>query len=126
MRRIVVSGAELNGFFSPGFDDHVKLFLPAPGAALVLPSVGERGMEFPTDGARPVARDFTPRHFDHASTELTIDVALPAHVPATSLAAPVTYGDRTRVVLCYLLSFCFFLSFLLFFIIIFFFFFFFF
>src|SRR3546814_2595336 len=66
MRRIVVSGAELNGFFSPGFDDHVKLFMPAPGAALVLPSVGERGMEFPTDGARPVARDFTPRHFDHA------------------------------------------------------------
>src|SRR3546814_6723869 len=56
MRRIVVSGAELNGFFSPGFDDHVKLFMPAPGAALVLPSVGERGMEFPTDGARPVAR----------------------------------------------------------------------
>src|SRR3546814_7741466 len=52
MRRIVVSGAELNGFFSPGFDDHVKLFMPAPGAALVLPSVGERGMELPTDGAR--------------------------------------------------------------------------
>src|SRR3546814_21181139 len=45
MRRIVVSGAEINGFFSPGFDDHVKLFMPAPGAALVLPSVGERGME---------------------------------------------------------------------------------
>ncbi|HEY9578910.1 MAG TPA: siderophore-interacting protein [Rhizorhapis sp.] len=97
MRRIVVSGAELNGFFSPGFDDHVKLFMPAPGAALVLPSVGERGMEFPTDGARPVARDFTPRHFDHARTELTIDVALHAHGPATDWAATVTEGQEVGI-----------------------------
>src|SRR3546814_18358921 len=88
MRRIVVSGAELNGFFSPGFDDHVKLFMPAPGAALVLPSVGERGMEFPPDGARPVARVFTPRHFDHARTELTNQVALNAPGPATDWPDP--------------------------------------
>src|SRR3546814_7768375 len=97
MRRIGVSGAELNGFFSPGFDDHVKLFMPAPGAALVLPSVGERGMEFPTDGARPVAQDFTPRHFDHARTELTIDVALHAHGPATDWAAQVTEGQEVGI-----------------------------
>src|SRR3546814_13182643 len=76
MRRIVVSGAELNGLFSPGFDDHVKRFMPAPGAALVLPSVGRRGMEFPTDGARPVARDFRKRHLEHARPEMMIDVAL--------------------------------------------------
>src|SRR3546814_17069672 len=62
MRRIVVSGAELNGFFSPGFVDHAKLFMPPPGAALVLPSVGERGLAFPTDGAGPAARGLTPGH----------------------------------------------------------------
>src|SRR3546814_6860006 len=71
--------------------------MPAPGAALVLPSVGERGMEFPTDGARPVARDFTPRHFDHARTELTIDVALHAHGPATDWAATVTEGQEVGI-----------------------------
>src|SRR3546814_3167254 len=54
-------------------------------------------MEFPTDGARPVARDFTPRHFDHARTELTIDVALHAHVPATDWAATVTEGQEVVI-----------------------------
>src|SRR3546814_3159347 len=89
MRRIVVSGAELNGFFSPGFDDHVKMFMQAPGAALVLPSVGERGMEFPKDGARPVARDFKPRNIDHDRTERKLDVAMHAHRTATEWEAPV-------------------------------------
>src|SRR3546814_17209746 len=51
MRRIVASGAELNGFFSQGFDDHVQLFMPATGAALGLPLAGERGMDFPTECA---------------------------------------------------------------------------
>src|SRR3546814_1783518 len=54
-------------------------------------------MEFPTDGARPVARDFTPRHFDHARTELTIDVALHAHGPATDWAATVTEGQEVGI-----------------------------
>src|SRR3546814_10653490 len=71
--------------------------MPAPGAALVLPSVGERGMEFPTDGARPVARDFTPRHFDHARTELTIDVSLHARGTATDWAATVTEGQEVGI-----------------------------
>ncbi len=31
MRRIVCGGAALEGFYSPGFDDHLKLVLPAPG-----------------------------------------------------------------------------------------------
>jgi NADPH-dependent ferric siderophore reductase len=42
MVRVVLRGAALAGFTSLGFDDHVKLFLPASGA-----------------GA-PEMRDFTP------------------------------------------------------------------
>src|SRR3546814_20998639 len=71
--------------------------MPAPGAALVLRSVGERGMEFPTDGARPVARAFTPRHFDHARTELTIAVELHSHGPSTAWAATVTAGQEEGI-----------------------------
>src|SRR3546814_7647576 len=47
--------------------------------------------------ALPISRDFTPRHFDHARTELTIDVALHAHGPATDWAATVTEGQEVGI-----------------------------
>ncbi len=57
--RVVLEGADLEGFSSPGPDDHVKLFFPAPGS---------------TEPDRSRMRDFTPRRFD--ANTLTIDFAL--------------------------------------------------
>ena len=58
-RRIVLEGADLDGFVSLGFDDHVKIFPVAEGQAPVLPTLGPDGPVFAEP--RPVMRDYTPR-----------------------------------------------------------------
>lgn len=61
MVRVTVGGAELRGFTSLGFDDHVKLMFPTPGGGeLHLPSVGANGPVFDGD-VKPIMRDYTPR-----------------------------------------------------------------
>lgn len=77
MIRIVLSGEELAGFTSCGFDDHVKLFFPS------------------TTG--PVMRDFTPRYFDLQKGELWIDFFLHEAGPATAWAAQAAIGQTLEV-----------------------------
>lgn len=84
LKRIVLTGDELEGFFSPGFDDHVKVFPTAHGQAPVLPTVGPDGPVFAE--AKPVARDYTPRAFDAANRRLTLDFAVGHGGPATAWA----------------------------------------
>ena len=69
LKRIVLTGEQLEGFFSPGFDDHVKIFPTPRGQAVVLPTAGPDGPVFPDP--KPVARDYTPRAFDAANLRLT-------------------------------------------------------
>lgn len=91
MRRIVVAGAELDGFTSPGFDDHVKLFFPDAAGRLPAPVVGADRLEFP-EGPPPAGRDFTPRHFDAARRELTLDMGVHGDGPAARWAATAAPG----------------------------------
>lgn len=58
LRRITLTGDDLIDFNSPGADDHVKLFLPAP------------------EGEELVGRDYTPRHFRPEALELDLDFVL--------------------------------------------------
>jgi len=98
LRRITLTGADLDGFLSASFDDHVKLFLPAEsGAKPVLPVIGPNGPEFPADQPRPVARDYTPRHYDPVSQELHIDFVLHHSGPATDWATQAAPGDHLGV-----------------------------
>jgi NADPH-dependent ferric siderophore reductase len=78
MLRVVLQGADLQGFTSLGFDDHVKLFFPAA-----------------QDG--PAMRDFTPLRFDAAAGELWIDFFLHEAGPAASWAAQVAVGQSLTV-----------------------------
>lgn len=90
MRRVVFGGADLEGFTSLSFDDHVKLFFPTAGH-LPTPVVAGNGLAFPDDEPRPEGRDFTPRRWDADRRELTIDFGLHGQGPATrwaSTAAP--------------------------------------
>lgn len=94
LKRIILEGEELEGFFSPGFDDHVKIF-PVPrgqGQGLVLPTVGPKGPVFAEP--RPVARDYTPRAFDAGKRQLTIDFAVGHGGPATAWAEAAQVGDE--------------------------------
>lgn len=78
MIRIVLEGDEARDFASPGFDDHVKLFLPG------------------ADGT-PVMRDFTPRSFDTGKGTLTLDFAVHDRGPAIDWAKAAVPGDSLSV-----------------------------
>lgn len=94
MRRITLVGEALEGFHSASFDDHVKLFLPAEsGAKPAMPTLGDKGLQFPEGVQRPVARDYTPRRYDPASKELDIDFVLHHGGPATDWASQAVVGD---------------------------------
>jgi NADPH-dependent ferric siderophore reductase len=94
MRRIVFGGASLEGFTSAGADDHVKLFFPAPGDTLPQRPGDIAGA---TERPPSVMRDFTPRRFDAAARELTIEFVLHGDGPATSWAAQAAPGDTLGI-----------------------------
>jgi NADPH-dependent ferric siderophore reductase len=80
MVRIVLSGEELRGFTSLGFDDHIKVFFPSNGGALA-----------------PAMRDFTPRRFDAEESELWIDFFLHEAGPAAAWAAQASVGEALDI-----------------------------
>jgi NADPH-dependent ferric siderophore reductase len=73
-RSVTFAGEALEGFISASFDDHVKLIL------------GDGEM-----------RDYTPRRYDAAAGELTIEFALHGDGPAANFAASATPGQRATV-----------------------------
>ncbi|WP_018389813.1 siderophore-interacting protein [Ancylobacter sp. FA202] len=78
MLRLVLGGDDLADFVSAAPDDHVKVVLVRPDG------VEER-------------RDYTPRRFDAARRELTLDFALHEAGPATLWALQARPGDRLDV-----------------------------
>ena len=87
MRRITLTGDDLPGFYSPAFDDHLKLIVPDAGEEKPrMPTLGEKGMVFPEDQPKPALRDYTPRRYDPDTNELDIDFVLDHAGPATDWA----------------------------------------
>lgn len=78
MLRVTLSGEDLADFRSFGFDDHVKLVVPAG------PDRTER-------------RDYTPRRFDPAARTLVLDFAVHEAGPATRWALDAKPGDTVEV-----------------------------
>ncbi len=76
VRSITFAGEALADFVSASFDDHIKLFL---------------------DAAEPVRRDYTPRRYDAAAGELTLEFALHGEGPAASWAAQAEPGQRATI-----------------------------
>jgi NADPH-dependent ferric siderophore reductase len=83
--RVALSGEDLHGFTSLGFDDHIKLFFPE---AAVVDSQGE---------LKPASRDYTPRKYDPAANILHVDFALHDAGPATRWAEQVRRGQTLTV-----------------------------
>lgn len=76
-RSVTLGGEALAGFISASFDDHIKVFLGS--------------------GPEPVMRDYTPRRYDAAAGELTIEFALHGDGPAARWAAQATPGQRLHI-----------------------------
>lgn len=93
--RIKVAGDQLRGFASPGFDDHVKVFIPADGNRFLnVPVLGRDGPILEAGARRPVMRDYTPHDFDPVASTLQLDFVLHDAGPATAWARRVDPGDR--------------------------------
>ena len=91
--RVTLTGDDLAGFHSPGFDDHAKIFFPdAATGKLTLPTAGPEGPVWPASG-RPTMRDYTPRRHDAKAGTLEIDFALHDAGPATQWAEQAKPGD---------------------------------
>ncbi|PCE22594.1 NADPH-dependent ferric siderophore reductase [Paraburkholderia acidicola] len=90
---VTLTGDDLHDFASASFDDHVKVFFPAPGEDKpALPTAGPNGPVF-AEGTRPVARDFTPRRFNCEARELDLEFALHEAGPAAEWAAQAQVGQ---------------------------------
>lgn len=86
----------LRDFTSASFDDHVKVFFPAPGEQVpVLPQRAPDGTRLtPEEGApKPIMRDYTPRRVDLAAGELDIEFVLHGDGPAGLWAAQAQPGQ---------------------------------
>ena len=78
VRRIVFGGEALADFVSASFDDHMKMF-------------------FPTSSGEFVGRDYTPRGFDRAARELTVEFALHGDGPAADWARQAQPGQGLTI-----------------------------
>jgi NADPH-dependent ferric siderophore reductase len=93
MVKVSLGGADLDGFVSSGFDDHVKLFFPNPGEMRpILPNTPQSNQITVEGTLKPVARDYTPRRHDAVSRTLEIEFALHDSGPATAWAAQARPG----------------------------------
>lgn len=97
MMRVVLGGDELDGFAITAPASSVRLLLPLPGSdRLVMVTWTGNQFELP-DGSRPPIRTFTPRHFDSARLELTLDIVLHDHGAATDWVRTARPGDEVAV-----------------------------
>ncbi|RSZ56408.1 siderophore-interacting protein [Massilia atriviolacea] len=76
-RSISFGGAALHDFHSASFDDHIKFILG--------------------DGPDAARRDYTPRSFDPAAGELTIEFALHGDGPCAAWAAQAQPGQQVLI-----------------------------
>lgn len=76
--RLTFGGADLDGFTSLGFDDHIKLFVSGPSG--------------------PAMRDYTPRRYDPLANELDIEFAVHHDAgPATAWARAAQVGSELEI-----------------------------
>ena len=76
----------------------MKVFLPSGGVAEpALPSYGPDGPTFDDALPRPNIRTYTPRRFDAAALELTVDFVIHEGGPASDWAAHAAPGDKAAI-----------------------------
>lgn len=96
--RVTLSGDDLAGFTSASFDDHVKVFFPAPGSEMpVVPVLTADGPVFPAGEPRLIARDYTPRRYDPVAQELDIEFVLHDAGPASAWAEQAAEGQYLSI-----------------------------
>jgi NADPH-dependent ferric siderophore reductase len=97
MVRVTLTGDDLQGFVSAGYDDHVKLCLPLAGQDAPVWPAGPDAPGLPEGIVASPMRDFTPRRHDAATGELVVDFAIHEAGPATEWASVAKPGTTLGV-----------------------------
>jgi NADPH-dependent ferric siderophore reductase len=98
MVRVFFAGAELEGFTTRGPAEHLKVNFPPPGeSTLVLPEWGPDGPILQEGQQRPVNRTYTPRRWDPATGELSVDFLLHGEGPGSTWAQQARPGQMVAV-----------------------------
>ncbi|OBZ93329.1 FAD-binding protein [Pararhizobium polonicum] len=97
MVRVTLTGADLAGFVSAGYDDHVKLCLPLAGQDAPVWPAGPDAPALPDGTVASPMRDFTPRRHDAEGSELVLDFAIHEAGPATEWASAAAPGTTLGV-----------------------------
>jgi len=95
MRRVVIGGPELAGLAIDEPAASVRLLIPPQNGPFVIPTW--TGNQFELDGQRAPIRTMTPRRFDAARLELTLDVVLHERGAATDWARRAQPGDPVAI-----------------------------
>jgi len=93
---VTLAGDELAGFRLDEPAASVRLLLPEPDAALVLPTWNGNEFLLP-DGRRPTLRTLTPRRADPESNELDVAIVVHDHGTASSWAVAASPGAAVAV-----------------------------
>jgi NADPH-dependent ferric siderophore reductase len=72
--RVILGGPGTAGFESHAPDEHVKLIFPDPDGTLRVPEPDGLMLRWPRP--MPTSREYTVRHYDAATGEIALDVAL--------------------------------------------------
>jgi NADPH-dependent ferric siderophore reductase len=88
--RVVLGGGALEAFVWPGAGSHLKFFPPVSAESSPATGAGE-------PVPRPPSRTYTPRSFDAARGELSIDFLLHGEGLCSKWAATAEPGDHVRV-----------------------------
>lgn len=93
LRRITLSGRELQDFPAAGPGAHIKLFVPRPGQEPLLPTRGAKGLSWPP-GERPAVRTYSLRGHDPERGTVAVEFVLHGDEgPASRWAARAQAGD---------------------------------
>ncbi len=93
LRRITLSGRELQDFPAAGPGAHIKLFVPRPGQEPLLPTRGAKGLAWPP-GERPAVRTYSLRGHDPERGTVAVEFVLHGDDgPASRWAARAQAGD---------------------------------
>jgi len=97
-RRLRLVGPDLEGFTSPGADDHVRLILPGPDGTLVLPHVDPDGNPALPEGVAPSpSREYTPVAWDPVAGALELDLVVHDGGLASGWVRDAQVGDEVGV-----------------------------
>ncbi|MEK2690826.1 siderophore-interacting protein [Bdellovibrio sp. GT3] len=92
LKRITLTGDDLEGFVSMSPDDHVKAFFAYPGEdEPVIPSMLAPDAK---QDRPPIMRDYTPRRYNAEAKELEIDFVLHGKGPGSQWAQLAEVGSK--------------------------------